>query len=96
MVINMDLNNIPSEFQNKLRLSIIASLTTGEKTFKELLNITKSTDGNLSSQLKHLQKSNYISCTKEFYNNKPRSKYKITEYGKNMFIEYVLLLERFV
>jgi DNA-binding HxlR family transcriptional regulator len=92
----MDLNSIPPEFQNKIRLGIIASLISGKKTFNELKSITQATDGNLSVQLKHLEKSKYIKCTKAFYNNKPLSTFKITEDGKLSFIGYVSLLEKYL
>lgn len=88
--------HIPSELENKVRLIIITSLITGEKTFKELKELTQATDGNLSIQLKQLQNTNYILCRKDFYKNKPRSTYRLTNYGENQFREYVSYLESFL
>ena len=65
-VINLELNNIPEAFQTKLRLMIVSALCTGEKTFKELKNITGATDGNLSIQISKLEELEYLTVTKEF------------------------------
>lgn len=89
----MEINTIPEAFQSKLRLAVLSSLITGEKTFKELKKITESTDGNLGSQLKKLIVFGYISIRKEFVNGKPQSTYSITELGTSQFREYVELLE---
>ena len=89
----MDINSIPDIFQSKLRISIIACLMTGEKTFKEVKEITKATDGNLSVQMSKMEDGGYIEVYKDFYDNKPRTRYNLTEKGKDEFIDYVNTLE---
>lgn len=89
----MDINSIPDIFQSKLRIAIIACLMTGEKTFKEVKEITGATDGNLSVQISKMEEGGYIEVYKDFFNNKPRTRYNLTEKGKNEFIDYVNTLE---
>lgn len=89
----MELFSIPEAFTNKLRLSIISALVTGEKNFKELQNFTDATSGNLGAQLVKLEEWGYINCTKEFINRKPQSTYQLTNKGLSEFKGYVELLE---
>jgi len=89
----LDINSIPDIFQTKLRIAIVAALITGEKTFKEVKEITGATDGNLSIHLSKLEGAGYIEIYKDFFNNKPRTRYNLTEKGKNEFVDYVNKLE---
>jgi DNA-binding MarR family transcriptional regulator len=66
---------------------------SGEKTFKEVKEITGATDGNLSVQISKMEESGYIKVYKDFFNNKPRTRYNLTEKGKNEFIDYINTLE---
>ncbi len=89
----MDVNSIPDIFQSKLRIAIVSCLMTGEKTFKEVKQVTGATDGNLSVQVSKMEESGYIEVKKDFFNNKPRTRYNLTEKGKKEFIDYVNKLE---
>lgn len=89
----MDINSIPDIFQSKLRIAIVSCLMSGEKTFKEVKEITGATDGNLSVQISKMEESGYIKVYKDFFNNKPRTRYNLTEKGKNEFIDYINTLE---
>ncbi len=89
----MDINQIPDMFQSKLRIALISCLMTGEKSFKEVKAITGATDGNLSINLSKLEEAGYIEISKDFFNNKPRTRYTLTEKGKIEFINYVNLLD---
>lgn len=90
----MEIDNIPDLFSNKLRLAAMFSLASGEKSFQELKKITNASDGNLGAQLLKLENEKYIESSKTFFNRKPRTTYKITEFGMTMLKEYVDLLER--
>lgn len=90
----MEINSIPEAFQTKLRVAIVSALITGEKTFKELKEITSATDGNLGAQLGKLEEYGYLNVRKEFVNKKPRSTYIISEAGMKQFREYVEMLEQ--
>ncbi len=89
----MDVNSVPDIFQSKLRIAIVSCLMTGEKTFKEVKEITGGTDGNLSVQMSKMEESGYVKVFKDFFNNKPRTRYNLTEKGKREFIDYVEMLE---
>jgi len=89
----LNINSIPDIFQSKLRIAIIASLMTGEKTFTELKEITGATDGNLSIHLSKMEENGYIEVYKDFFNKKPRTRYNLTAKGKDEFINYVNTLE---
>lgn len=89
----LDINSIPDIFQSKLRIALISSLMTGEKNFRELKEITGATDGNLSVHLSKLNEAGYIEIQKDFFENKPRTRYNLTNKGKNEFVEYVNKLE---
>ncbi len=90
----MELNNIPEAFQTKLRLMIVSALCTGEKTFKELKNITGATDGNISVQISKLEELNYLTVSKEFVGKKTKTTCALTENGYKSFSEYVTMLNR--
>lgn len=94
VVTNLELNNIPEAFQTKLRLMIISALCTGEKTFKDLKNITGATDGNISVQISKLEELGYLSVSKEFVGRKTKTTCKISEIGFESFTEYVNLLDK--
>ncbi|OEF96171.1 transcriptional regulator [Desulfuribacillus alkaliarsenatis] len=92
----MELNNIPEAFTLPLRLSLISSLVSSEKTFNEIKEITKATDGNISVQLSKLKKWGYIESKKSVIDQKKQTIYSITEFGMNKLEEYVVLLEAIV
>lgn len=88
----MILNDFSDIFQSKLRLMIISALTTGQKTFKELKEITGATDGNISVQISNLESANFVSVIKLYIGKKPQTRIGLTEYGLQQFIEYVNML----
>ncbi len=92
----MDINSVPDIFQSKLRIAIVASLISGEKTFKELKEITGATDGNLSIHVSKLEGCEYIQIHKDFFNNKPRTRYNLTDKGRKEFVDYVNRLESII
>ena len=92
----MEINNIPDIFGNKLRVAILAALVTDAKTFRELKEITGATDGNLGAQLIKLEECAVVESDKKFVNRKPQTTYQLTDFGRNMFREYVELLEKII
>ncbi len=80
-----------------IRLAIISTLVTVEKSdFNYLKEITKASDGNLSTHLKKLKEVQYIEVEKKFTNNKPKTVYSLTKKGRDQFLEYVQSLEYFL
>lgn len=82
-----DLNPL---LHSQLRLAIISYLiSNGQSDFNELKEVTKATSGNISVQLKKLEKEKYITITKGFLNNYQRTSVEITKVGIDAFEEYV-------
>lgn len=92
----MELNSIPDIFQSKFRIAIVSCLLTGTKTFKEVKTLTGATDGNISTHMSKLSQAGYVEVLKDFYKNKPRSRYTLTELGRNEFESYVKKLEEII
>ncbi len=88
----MEINNIPPAFTLPLRLAIISFLVNGAKTFKEIKDYTKSSDGNISVQLSKLEEWGYVLSTKTRLKKKNISSYAITEFGIKQLQDYVEML----
>ena len=74
---------------NPIRLKIISSLINNNNCdFNFLKEVTESTQGNLSIQLKKLKEENYIEIEKTFSNNYPKTSCRITDKGKIKFEEF--------
>ena len=74
---------------NPIRLKTISFLMTVETcTFKALLDVTDSSKGNLSIQLKKLNEAGLIKIEKYFQKSYPTTDYSITNKGKKSFEEF--------
>lgn len=92
----MDIHTIPEAFESRIRIAILSALLTGEKNFNEIKEITKATDGNLSTHLSKLETMKYITSKKEFNGRKPKTTYDLTDIGRMNLKEYVNLLETII
>ena len=82
---------------SQLRLAIISYLVSnGKSDFNELKEITKATSGNISVQLKKLEKAKYITITKGFLNNYQHTSVEITDKGIDAFEEYVEAIKQYI
>lgn len=89
-----DLNPL---LHSQLRLAIISYLiSNGEADFNGLKEVTKATSGNISVQLKKLEKEKYITITKGFLNNYQHTSVEITKKGIDAFEEYVKALKKYL
>ena len=83
--------------ENRVRLQIMSVLMANDaydfSSLKELLEVT---DGNLASNLKTLEKENYISVEKSFVDRKPNTKYRKTDKGKKAFENHLSALEHLI
>ena len=80
---------------NPIRLKAISFLISVEKcNFKTLIDVTDSTKGNLSIQLKKLNEAWLIDIKKYFYNSYPRTDYSITKKGKKGAEEIQTLMQQ--
>lgn len=81
---------------NPIRLKTISFLMTVETcTFKALLDITASSKGNLSIQLKKLNEAGLIKIHKYFQKSYPTTEYSITKKGKKSFEEFFNQLQSY-
>ncbi|MGD0294108.1 MAG: transcriptional regulator [Terracidiphilus sp.] len=79
----------------KLRLALLSLLVGVEETeFTWLRSKTGSTDGNLGAQLAKLEEAGYVSVKKKFVQRKPQTVYRMTETGRQAFLEYVQALKK--
>ena len=75
---------------------IVAVLTKAENCdFNYLKQITETTQGNLSVQLKKLKESGYISIHKSFENNYPKTTCSITKAGTKAFKDHFSNLKNY-
>lgn len=89
-------HDIPHVLDSKMRLQILASLYVSDLTYSSLKDLCHCSDGKLAGHIKILIHEEYISQVKEFINNKPRTTYKITDYGKKQFEEYIQFLKTLI
>lgn len=82
---------------SQLRLTIISYLVSkGRSDFNELKKITKATSGNLSVQIKKLEKAKYVKIEKGFLNNYQHTIIEITKIGIDAFEEYVNAIKQYI
>jgi DNA-binding MarR family transcriptional regulator len=67
-----------------------------ELSFTELRDALSMTDGNLTTHIRTLQESGYVSVTKSFHNNRPLTTCALTAAGKKAFTNYINLLEQII
>lgn len=94
---NVSFNDLHKAFENRIRLGIMSVLAVNDhldfSALKELLEVT---DGNLSTHIKKLEQEGFVQVEKSFIDNKPNSKYSITNDGKNAFDEYLNAMEQII
>lgn len=74
---------------NPIRLIIMSVLMQVDNSdFNYLKEVTNSTQGNLSVQIKKLSDAGYILVNKGFEKNYPKTNCKITQIGKDAFEAY--------
>ena len=79
------------------RLAIMSMLAASpELSFTELRDALGMTDGNLTTHIRTLQETGYLSVTKSFQNNRPLTTCALTAAGRRAFTHYINLLERIV
>lgn len=82
----------------KSRLGILSSLASNPEglLFNDLKALCHLTDGNLSRQLQLLQEKGFVEVWKGFKNNRPQTLVRLTDPGRERFLEYISVLENVV
>jgi DNA-binding MarR family transcriptional regulator len=71
-------------------MSALRALPAGELLeFARLKKIVEASDGNLGSHIQMLEQAGYIAVEKDFSDNRPRTRIKLTKNGRRAFEGYV-------
>jgi DNA-binding MarR family transcriptional regulator len=80
-----------------VRLAIVSALIKVKQAdFNYLMGITKTTQGNLSHQIKKLSEAEYIEVEKTFKGNYPQTICRLTATGKKAFENYVESIRKYL
>ena len=89
--------NLDKILEHRLRLQVVSVLVANEfYDFNALKELLETTDGNLATHLKALEREKYISISKTFVDRKPNTRYKITERGRSAFKKHLDALEELI
>ena len=81
----------------RMRLGIVSALAVNESlSFRDLKNILKTTDGNLSVHARRLEKAEYIACTKFFDGRLPKTEFRLTAVGRRALERYLDEMEKLI
>ncbi|MBI3876616.1 MAG: transcriptional regulator [Verrucomicrobia bacterium] len=75
-------------------MSLLAA--SPETAFTELRDALQMTDGNLTTHIRTLQETGYVSVSKSYQNNRPLTTVSLTAAGEKAFKGYIGLLEQIV
>jgi DNA-binding MarR family transcriptional regulator len=71
-------------------MSALKSLPPGEMLeFVRLKKIVETTEGNLGAHIQTLEEAGYVAVEKDFADNRPRTRVKLSREGRRAFEEYV-------
>ncbi len=92
---NNPFSGLKSVFHEPNRLAIVSVLSAQPEgvSFSELKEECELTDGNLNRHLKTLEEAQVVHIEKKEVNGKSRTVVKLSESGREMFIEYLQTLE---
>lgn len=93
----LSIEDLHKAFESRVRLGIMSALAVNDSldftSLKEFLDVT---DGNLATHIKKLEKEGFVEVEKSFIDNKPNTKYYMTEEGKKAFEEHLKVLEKII
>ena len=74
----------------RVRLGIMSALAVHRSlTFRDLKDLLKTTDGNLSVHARKLEDAGYVTCTKKFERRVPKTEYRLTARGRKALDRYL-------
>lgn len=80
-----------------VRLAIVSALIKLKQAdFAHLQEVTVTTQGNLSHQIRKLQEAEYIEVIKTFKGNYPHTICKLTAKGRKAFEQYVQDIKKYL
>jgi DNA-binding MarR family transcriptional regulator len=79
-----------------VRLKIMSALKALPQSemleFVRLRKLVDATEGNLGAHIQTLEEAGYVAVEKDFADNRPRTRVKLTREGRRAFEEYVSFL----
>lgn len=89
--------NFDKILEHRMRLQIVGVLAANESyDFNTLKDLLQTTDGNLATHIKALEKEKYIIVQKSFVEKKPNTRYKISERGRTAFKKHLDAMEEII
>ena len=89
--------NLDRVIHEKGRLAIMSLLAASpEMAFTELRDTLGMTDGNLTTHIRTLQETGYVSVAKTYQNKRPLTTCALTAKGRKAFTDYINALEKIV
>jgi DNA-binding MarR family transcriptional regulator len=89
-----ELDNLIHE---KMRLGIVSALAANDiLSFRELKELLRTTDGNISVHTRRLEEAAYIECTKSFEGRIPKTRYRLTTEGRRALERYLDHMEALI
>lgn len=90
-------NELDPILNTPVRLAIVSALIKLKQAdFNYLLDVTKTTQGNLSHQIKKLNEAGYVKVEKTFKGNYPQTICKLTPAGGKAFEKYVTDIKKYL
>jgi DNA-binding MarR family transcriptional regulator len=81
----------------RTRLGVLSALAVNRSlSFKELKQLVRVTDGNLSVHARKLEEAGYVSCTKSFSGRLPKTEYRLTAAGRRALERYLDHMEALI
>lgn len=88
-----DLNTIIHQPVRLKIMSALKALPSGEMLeFVRLRKIVEATEGNLGAHIQTLEEAGYVGVEKDFADNRPRTRVRLTREGRRAFEDYVSFL----
>ena len=92
-----DYKKLNTIFHSRIRLAAASMLYhDGSSDFNSLKEGIGATDGNLTTHMRKMEDSDYVSVVKRFSGRKPLTVYSLTDSGRIAFEEYISLLGSFL
>ncbi len=90
----LELNRV---IHGRVRLGIVSALAVNDPlTFKELKDLLRTSDGNLSAHARRLEEAGYVTCTKSFEGRVPRTEFHLTGAGRESLERYLDHMEALI
>jgi DNA-binding MarR family transcriptional regulator len=90
---SLTMGKLSTIIHQPVRLKIMAALKAlppGEMIeFVRLKALAEATEGNLGAHIQTLEEAGYVAVEKDFANNRPRTRMRLTKDGRRAFEDYV-------